>query len=237
MKNWFYRYGFENNPFDLAPDKDPELIEYQDIIDDLVYRIESSSMVFIEAAQGMGKTALLVQLIRRFEGHGRVIYYDCFELRKKVEIDELMKNSYGVVGRLFGKIPTGMIVLLDNANSLSRENAERIKFYFDQNYIRSVVFTGTSFKNADLPDSIKDRIGMHVISLRPLSEFGAIELVSARLGEQSLLVSDEAVKFIFSKSNKNTATFLNLCGKVFSSLLPKDGAITLEDAKKVLRHG
>lgn len=236
MKNWYTKYGFRENPFLSDPEFDEELVEYPDAINELTYRIESGSMAFVEGDEGMGKTAVLVQIIKKFEGKGRVIYYDCAEFKKKVEIDMLMKNRYGLFGRLFNVVPTNMIILLDNVDALSRENAERIKYYFDQNNIRSVVFTGKSFKQADLPQSIKDRIGIHVISLQPLSDYGAVELVSKRLGEHNSLISDEATKFIFNKAGRNTKDFLELSARVFASLMPQKHSITLEDAKKVLRH-
>ena|SRR3989338_2163783 len=236
MKTWYLKSGFDENPFDTDPEVDEDLVEYQDIIEDLIYRVEASSMVFIEAPAGMGKTAAMVQLIKAFEGKGKVIYYDCSELKKKVEIDHLMRNRYGVFGRMFNVVPKEMIVLLDNVSELSRENAERIKYFFDQNYIRSVVFTGENFATANLPKSIKDRIGIHIVRLRPLSDYGAVELVAKRLGEMNSTISDEAVKFIFSKSNRNTKKFLMLSQKVFESLMPRQSMITLEDAKKVLRN-
>ncbi len=236
MRRWFAKYGFESDPFTVEPEADEELIEGQDALSELVYRIESGSMVFLEGSKGMGKTAILVQVIKRFEGKGRVIYYDCSELKKKVEIDMLMRNRYGFMGKLFNIVPSDMIVLLDNIDALSRENAERIKYYFDQNNIRSVVFTGENFARADLPQSIKDRIGIHVVRLQPLSEYGAIELLGRRLGEHNTLISDEATKYVFSRANRNTKKFLELCASLFGKLMPKERSITLEDAKRGLKH-
>ncbi|MEK6968391.1 MAG: hypothetical protein AABX51_07215 [Nanoarchaeota archaeon] len=236
MKNWYRKLGFEHDPFTTNPEADDELVEYQDAINEVAYRIDSGSMAFVEGQAGMGKTALLVQIINRFEGKGRVIYYDCSELKKKVEIDMLMKNRFGFFGRLFNVVPTDMIILLDNVDSLSRANSERIKYYFDQNNIRSVIFAGESFKKSDLPQSIKDRIGIHVITLQPLSDYGAVELVSKRLGEHNAMISDEATKLVFTKASRNTKKFLELCSKLFSSLTSHEHSITLDDARKVLRN-
>ena len=236
MRAWHTKLGFENDPFTVEPEADEELVEYQDVITELAYRIDSGSMTFLEGEEGMGKTAVLVQLIKRYEGKGRVIYYDCSELKKKVEIDKLMKNRFGFFGRLFNVVPSDMIVLLDNVDSLSRENAERIKYYFDQNNIRSVIFTGKSLRSSDLSQSIKDRIGIHVTTLQPLSDYGAVELLSKRLGEHNAIITDEAAKFVFGKAGRNTKKFLELSSWLFSILKPNEHSIKLDDAKKVLRN-
>ena len=100
----------------------------------------------------------------------------------------------------------------------------------------SVIFTGKSLRSSDLSQSIKDRIGIHVTTLQPLSDYGAVELLSKRLGEHNAIITDEAAKFVFGKAGRNTKKFLELSSWLFSILKPNEHSIKLDDAKKVLRN-
>ena len=103
-----------------------------------------------------------------------------------------------------------MILLLDNVNNLSKKNNERIKYYYDQNYLRSVVFTCIRYSRTRFSDSLKDRIGSRIIKLNPLSEGDAIELIRNRIGNSKLL-TDELIIEIFRRSQKNPKKLLENC--------------------------
>lgn len=211
MQYWYERFGYDYDPLSSKPEFGDDLVDADDLIDELIYRIDAGSIIFIEGENGSGKTALLYQMIDKHKGHGRVIYFDCNDLRKNAEIDLLMKNRYGFLGRLLNMVPKNMIVLLDNVQALNFKNAERVKFYFDQNYIKSLIFTGTNYSNSKLTPSIKDRIGTRIIKTRKMSESGAIDLLKIRLGEDQELMPDNIARKIYRLSGGNPKIFLDMC--------------------------
>ena len=214
MQHWHERFGYDDDPLTGESHHGDELVDAEDLIEELFYRIEAGSIIFIEGESGSGKTALLYQAIDRYKGHKRVIYFNCSDLRKTAEIDLLMKKRYGFFGRLFNRIPKDMIVLLDNVQALSFKNAERAKFYFDQNYIKSLVFTGINYNSTKLTPSIKDRIGTRVIKTRKISESGALELLRIRLGEDQKLIPENIARKIYRHSNGNPKKFLDLSSEL-----------------------
>ena len=214
MQHWYERFGYDTDPLTSEPHHGDELVDVEDLTEELFYRIEAGSIIFIEGENGAGKTALLYQAIDRYRGHTKVIYFDSSNLKKTAEIDLLMKNRYGFFGRLFNRIPKDMIVLIDNVQSLSFKNAERVKFYFDQNYIKSLVFTGNNYNSTKLTPSIKDRIGTRIIKTRKISESGALALLRTRLGEDQKLISDNIARKVYRLSNGNPKKFLDLSSQL-----------------------
>ncbi|MBI2133544.1 orc1/cdc6 family replication initiation protein [Candidatus Woesearchaeota archaeon] len=200
---WYNNFDFDEDPF-LSEGK---LFAANDVLDEMKYRVESGSMVFLEGKEGFGKTAVLKCLIDVFGGKGKIIYFDCGRIEKKVNIEDLMKGRYGFFGRMFGVKPKNMMLFLDNANFLSKKNCERIKYYFDNNFIKSVVFTGISYSRAHFSKSVRDRIGGRVIRLKGLSEDQAIGLVRERVPNTDI-ISDDMAKVIFRHSGGNVRKFL-----------------------------
>lgn len=215
MMAWYEDYDFAEDPFTSSSN----LFGLDKVLDEIVYRVESGSMVFVEGKEGSGKSAVLKKLIERFGGRGKVIYFDCGQIERKVNIEGLMTGKYGFFGRLFKKVPKNMILLLDNANRLSRKNCERIKHYFDSNYVKSVVFTGGSYSRAHFSRSLRDRIGGRVIRLRDLTPEQSVEAVRAKAPSVNLL-PDDIIKEAFRLSAHNTKKFLAsvsaLCDKAVS---------------------
>lgn len=206
---WYEKYDFGEDPFA----RNERVYGLDKVLDELVYRVESGSMAFVEGKEGAGKSAVLKQLIKRFGGKGKIIYFDCGQIEKKVNIEKLMTGKYGFFGRVFGIKPGDMILLLDNANFLSRKNCERIKNYFDNNYIRSVVFTGVSYTKARFSKSLRDRIGGRVVKLKQLSPEQALQLVNERAPGIELLGGD-SIKKIYKLSSNNPKKFLENLGLV-----------------------
>lgn len=205
---WWKKIDLSENPFS-APPEDYEPLGLGKTVEEVVYRVESGSIVFIEGGKGFGKTSILKSLIRHFKGKGRVIFVDAAKIERDINIEKLMKERYGFWGRLLGVTPKEMILLVDNVQLLSKKNSERIKFYFDNNNLRSAVFTGDSYRRANIPLSLRERIGRRIIRLSPLSEEEAVEAVRARIG--SRLMSREILKKIYKLSGKNMAKFLQNC--------------------------
>tara|TARA_B100000315_G_C14406678_1_gene509051 strand:- start:140 stop:904 length:765 start_codon:yes stop_codon:yes gene_type:complete len=153
-------------------------------------------------------------LISKFKGKGKVIYFSCNRIDTDLNMEELLKGKYGFWGRLFGLVPSDMIVLLDEAQQLTSVNTERIKYFFDQGNIKSAVFTGTDYEKADLHESIKQRIGEDgLFKINELSEDEVVTLIRNRIGNNKI-VSDEIIQKLW-KETKNPRRMLQKLDKVF----------------------
>ncbi len=169
---------------------------------ELVYRIASSGMLLIEGAKASGKTALLKYAIDNFKGLGKVVYIDVGTFGKRLDITRLLKGR--------GK---GLILLIDNIEYLSQSNNKRIKYFYDQDYIKAVVFTTSDSKVINFTDAIRSRIGRNVMKLKALSKSEVLKIAGDRL-EGDYVVSDKVLGELYKRS-KGLKDFLmnleNLC--------------------------
>lgn len=227
MVEWYEELEFDNNPFN----SETKLVGFEDVVSELNYAVMSGNMIFIEGSNGAGKTKLLKEAIRRFGGHGKVIYVNGRELHTELNVERLLKDRYGVMGRIFNVKPKGMILLLDDVEHISKRNCERIKYYFDQNYLRCVIFASKNYSESGLNDSIRQRI-TKVVNLRELTNYEAVQLVRAKLGKD--LLNDRAIKEVYKLSNKNPKVFLENCEKV-CKIAAKNKELTEEDVKIILQ--
>ena len=206
---WYEEHGYIEDPF--SPKRGAfveQSVNLKEPADELVYNIEAGNMVLVDGPTGTGKTTLLFSAIEKFKGERKVIYFDCS--KDEVDIKKLMQNKYGFIGRLFNLTPKNMVLLLDNFKALSKKDLERVKYDYDTNHIRSLVFAGDG---AELPENIRDRIGNRVIRLKALAVDDAVELVKNRLGSLDFL-PEKIIKKIYAKSKKNAITFLEKCAKI-----------------------
>ncbi|MFH1182176.1 MAG: AAA family ATPase [Candidatus Woesearchaeota archaeon] len=185
-----------------------KLFGFDEVIEELSYRVQAGSMVFVEGRRGSGKTALLKAIIDRFRGKKRVIYIDCNTI-KDLDIEAVMQRRYGLIGRLMGITPKNMVLLADNVQHLSRRNVQRLQYFFDHNYIYSVIFTGESYAKSKLTKSLRDRIGGRVMRVPVLSPGDAIEIAHERFS-----LEDEAIVKKIYKHSKGVADFIDNCIKV-----------------------
>lgn len=227
---WFETRGFFENPFSTEPTT--ELINLGDISKELQYRVGSGSMIFLEGKEGSGKTSLLKQIIQKFRGFGKVIYVDLKKEKKKFNIKKIMQKRYGFFGTLFRMTPRDMILLLDNAEKLSRKNTGFIKYYFDHEYIKSVVFSGEDYKKAKLLRSIKERIGKRVLKVRRLSGDEALQVFRSRINDNTL--PDSLVKKLYKKSD-STKDFLEKCNKLYSYITTNNIKDVTEKTLRMIR--
>ncbi|MDD3175145.1 MAG: hypothetical protein PHU51_01560 [Candidatus Nanoarchaeia archaeon] len=206
---WFESFGYNYSPFTIKPLKEKtSLIGREKELQDALYFLHTGSMVFVQCEKGNGRTRFLKAIIDEFPG--RIIYVDSNKLKKNLDIEELLIRKNGLFGKMFSKLPQEMILLVDNVENLSPVNLERLKFFFDQNNLRSVIFTGDSFKNSNLPDCIKHRIGNKIISLRSLSNDDVKALILERLefeDGQSFFPSDLVIE-VYQKYGNNLKDLL-----------------------------
>ena len=231
---WYEELDFDENPFDTNPVKfSDKLVGIDEIFDELVYRIGAGSMVFVQGRKASGKTALLWNIIRRFRGRGKVIYVDCLELESELNIEELLVRKYGILGNLFKVKPRGMILLLDNVSELSKRNMERVKYFFDEGYLHSVVFTGLDYASVGFSKSLKERIGKRVLTLKELEPFQAVSAIRNRIGSNEI-ISDELLEAVFARSNRNLVTFMENLETLFSKAVEsKKQKIAKEDLRSI----
>ncbi len=226
---WYEEMDFDSNPFE----RETKLVGFEDLLEEMLYAIVSGNMIFIEGETGSGKTKLLKEAIERFGGHGKVIYVNCKKIHKDLNIERLLKDRYGWLATvILNKKPKNMILLLDEVEHLSRKNSERIKYYFDQNYLRAVVFSGNSMDNAGLSDSLRHRIHKKLM-IKNLSDYEAVQLVREKIGNE--LMSDRIIKHIYKISNRNIKTFLDNCEKV-CKVAGKNKDLKEEDVDKIMQE-
>ena len=236
---WYEEYDFDINPFevDALNEEKTQLIGLEEEEKETIYRILSSNMIFVEAGKGKGKTALLRHAIDNFRGHGKVIYVDATKVNKTLNIEKLLIGSNRIRGEMLGKKPKNMILLLDNIESLTKRNWERIKYYFDQNYIKSVVFTGKSFKSVNFPESIKSRIGSRIIKLGSLSSQEALQIIQERLGDDyEAIITDEEIMQLYKLSKGNLKNFIinNFKLAQYKYDMEKSEIMDVEEIKKAM---
>jgi len=222
---WSDELGFESNPFELNPLKtDFNLVGREEEAKEILYRIASGSMSVIEGKVGVGKTSVLKHAIDNFKGEGKVIYVDGNILNKRLNVNELIKKK-----------PKGMILLLDNVQNLSKKNNVRIKYYYDEDYIKSIVFTTTDYGLVKFTDSIKGRIGNNIIKLKDLTQSNSLEIVKNRLSNKDIL-PDSVLKELFKQSS-NIKEFLRNCDSICSYIVEngKEKAEP-EDIKKIRKE-
>jgi len=130
------------------------------------------------------------------------------------------------LGKLFKKRPKGMIILMDDVEVLSEKNLERIKYFYDQNYISSIVFTGRDFNKISLSDSLKERINAKII-LKNFTEEDAIEMIQIRFGENEVLKTDQ-IKLIY-KNSSDPKDFLNKCEEICKLASEEDNKEVTKD--------
>jgi len=179
VREWYRKKGFRKNPLHIEPKfKDP-FFGHEILLEEISYRIESSNMIFIEGK--IGKTSLLLKIIEKYKGKGRVAYVDCEKVKDEPNIRVLLANGKKSLLKRRENLPKNMIILLDNVSNLSESSAEKIKYYFDQGNIQSIIMTGENYAATEIPGSIKHRIGSRVYQLRELTKDENVDIVMERL--------------------------------------------------------
>lgn len=219
---WYKEFHFRKNPFSVDTLNTKFDIIGRDVeCEEVIYRIASSSMLLIEGKYGVGKTTLLKHAIDNFKGKGKVIYIDARKLNKRLDI-----------AKLIHKKPKGMILLLDNVQYLSKKNNDKIKYYFDQDRIKSVVFTTTAYSDVNFVDSIKDRIGTNIIKLRPLNQSTTLEIAKERLNPIDIM-PEVVLKKIYDNTS-NIKDFIRMCNTLGEYLANEGKEIaSLYDLKRI----
>lgn len=218
---WYTDYGYNKNPFvyDALRASD-DLINYEKERDNLLYWVESGNMALIQGPAASGKTRLAKEIVRTFGGKGKVVYVDGEKKSKHLDIAHLLIRSQNTGRKLFNRMPKDMILVLDNAKALSNNAYKRLQYYFDQDYLKSIVFITRNKEELDLPVSVGDRIGDRIIETKPLSKKKAFYLVNERLGYDPLF--SEKILEEIQKKSKGLVELLENCEKVGEYMARRD---------------
>ncbi|MBU2638364.1 MAG: AAA family ATPase [Nanoarchaeota archaeon] len=228
MAEWYSKIGFDGDPFS----RDSGFEGHDELVDEVFYAIHSGNMVFIIGESGSGKTKILHEVIKRFGGKKRIIYLNCRHMQHEVNVEKVLQGRYGFFGKLFGIKPQNMILLLDEVEQLSPKNCERIKYYFDQNHLSSVIFTGKEFSAETMSPSIAQRISK-VMKISPLSDYEAVRIIRDKIGDKFL--SDRVIKSLYQLSGRNTGRLIQNCKTVMLEMAEnKKDDISEEDLQKIL---
>ncbi|MFH1972002.1 MAG: hypothetical protein ABIJ18_00830 [archaeon] len=230
---WFRELGFFNNPFSIKPaffsDK---VIGYESLIDEVSYGILNKRMVFLEGEYGEGKTTILKRIINDFGGKKQVIYYSCNRIEARLNVKKLLNERYGFWGKLFDLKPKDMILLLDEAQELGPKDYEKLYSYYQEGFIKSIVFVGKEFNQRNINKNIKSIT--EVIRLRKLSDDEAVKIIRRRIGSLPLL-TDSVIKIVYGYSDKNIRKLLKNCESLCKHAVERgETRITDEVIKEVL---
>lgn len=206
---WYRQLGFHNNPFSIKPASYfDDLMGYDTIIRKVNNSIATRKVVFVEGEYGQGKSSLLKHIINRFGGQGKIIYFSCNRIEHSLNIEKLLKGRYGFLGNWFNLKPKNMILLLDEAQWLTKDDYSRLVKYYRSGYFSSIVFVATAFNPMTFPDGFNGIL--QNVKIGEISEADAVTVVRKRVGKLPLL-SDDIIKDVFSRTGKNMRLLLKSC--------------------------
>lgn len=195
-----------------------ELIKHSEKAQDVVEWVESGSMILIQGPRKSGKTRLAMEVVENFRGKGRVIYIDLDKYNKELDIGHVLIGNQPFQRKLFNKMPKGFILIVDNAHDLGNDFYKRLQYFYDQDYLQSVLLIKKTEGELELPKSILDRIGNKIIELEELKKEDYLKIASNRLGN---FFSKSHLKQIWQRS-EDFSTFLSNCEKVASEFIEED---------------
>ncbi len=206
---WYRKVGFYSNPFSIKPAAfHDEIIgqNFRKIMD----KVDDGGFVFVKGDYGTGKTSVLKRIINRYRGKGKLIYIN-LEFLDEVKVKELLKKRAGFLQKITGALPRDTILLIDEAQFIKTNTSEDIYPFFDEGFIKSVVFVGTNLNKKSFSANVEKNLRGNIVSLKTLTIQDAVKLVRKRIG--SVLLSDKIIAEIFSHS-KNPRIFLENCEDV-----------------------
>ena len=209
---WYVGHGFRHNPFSIKPAIiHDRLIGQVETLEEVNSIVKDGGMCLIEGAFGVGKTTFLKSVIRRFAGKRKVLYFSCNRLLGRLNLDKLLHERLGVVGKLLKIKSKNMILLLDEAENLAPADFEGVAKYLKKGYFRSVVFVTHDRKHIRASKSVMKDIP--VFPLGSLTKEEAVDLVRSRIGNLSI-ISDNIIGKIYDITPHSSRMFLKNCEDV-----------------------
>jgi vacuolar-type H+-ATPase catalytic subunit A/Vma1 len=209
---WYVDHGYRHNPFSIKPaiihDK---LIGQVQTLEEVNMIVKKGGVCLIEGAFGVGKTTFLKSVIRRFAGKRKVLYFSCNRLLGRLNLDKLLHERFGVVGKLLKIKSKNMILLLDEAENLAAADFAAVEKYHKKGYFRSVVFVPYDRKHIRASKRLMRNIP--VFPLGSLTKEEAVDLIRSRIGDLSI-ISDNIIGQIYDITPCSSRMFLKNCEDV-----------------------
>lgn len=206
---WYRRMGFAENPFSIKPGiYSDSVYGYPNVIGEVAKGILAGKMQFVMGNYGNGKSTMLKYLLRKFGGQGKLAYFSCNRLEDRLDVKRILNGRYGFMGKLLDLKPKNMILLLDEAQNLSKEDFNNILRYFDSGNLKSVLFVAKEPINNFMPERMQRAVTVHM--LESVSDSDAVAIVRKRIGSIGIM-SDEVIKQVFCKSGYNVRVLLKNC--------------------------
>ncbi len=224
---WYRKLGFAENPFSIKPAIYTDgLYGYPQIIPEVVKSIESGKIAFVRGEYGNGKSTLLKHLLRKFGGRGKLAYFSCNRLEHALDVKRILNGRYGFLGKLLDIKPKGMILLMDEAQFLAKQDFNSLMQYYDSGHIKSIVFVAKEQLIESMPERMQ-RI-TSLFTFGEVAQDDAVSIIRKRVGKLPLL-PDNIIKEVFARSDNNIRIFLKNCDMLCRYAVNRGmDAVTLE---------
>lgn len=233
-KLWYEALGFYHNPFSIKPAAfHSEVIGYD--VEDVFSKIEAGSVAFVKGKMGVGKTTMLKHILGRFGGKGKVIYCTCNSSDKALSFRKLLIGT-SFFNRLASSPAKNMILLVDEAQDIKKQETAQILRFFKKGNFKSVVFFGTDYRAEKFVPELHSLLRENMKALARLKSESAIELVRKRIGDLDM-VSDDTIRKVFRLSAYNPRKLLENCEDLFKYAVDTGSKkITAEHIKAVVKE-
>ncbi|MBL7170073.1 MAG: AAA family ATPase [Candidatus Aenigmarchaeota archaeon] len=235
MDTWYNQLGFYNNPLNIKPAAyHDEILGSNGVIDEVLDKVRSGSILFIDGDYGTGKTTILRKIINEFGGKKKVVYYSCNRSENGLDVERLIKGGRGFFGELFGVEPKNMVLLLDEVQDLNKEDCEALHVSFDNKSFKSIVLVSKDFRKVNFGNGLKGLIGKNIIKMKKFNGEEAVDFIRKRIGNLKIL-SDEIIKSLNKKADGNPRKLLKDCEEVCKYAVENfEDEVNGEIVKKVL---
>jgi len=230
-KTWYESLSYKENPFSSKPTQryviKGNLVSKKTIFS----AVEESHIGLIYGKYGAGKTTLLKQIIKKFGGQKKVVYFSCNRLNRSLDIDKLLYERFGLITKILRIKSKQMILLLDEAQHLSEDDFATLRNYYDKKYLKSIVLV--SHDKMSVPDSFcSDLVEVEIVSPDVKN---AISIIRQRIGDHPLF-SDEVIAAIYEYDSRMRA-FLKNCDTFIRRMIEKKRKTArVSDVKRVLKR-
>lgn len=205
---WYKKLGFHNNPFSIKPAAfSDEMVAYD--LDYIFDKVENSEMLFVEGQYGTGKTTILKNVINKFHGKNKIIYFS-FNSGRIFNLPMLLDGANSFLRKLSGIKVRNIILLLDEVHMMNKTDASNVLKYYQSGVIQSVVFVSHQYDIVNFPDDIKLYLADNVVRTVALNQSEAIKLIKERIGDINLF-TNKILTNIFDLADKNPRRYLAFC--------------------------
>jgi type II secretory pathway predicted ATPase ExeA len=207
---WYEKFGWTTDPFSMRPSEN--LVALDKEKNTLLNFLHSGTIALITGPTGAGKTSLLLWVEKQLiKTQFTSIAMNCVEDCSKETILRKIKSCRRIQEKiLFKKYPRNAILLLDEAQNLSRDAAEELKLLWDSKKIHSIALTSIESNLSNVTGSFTDRFRGQVIAIPSLSSSNVRSLIKQRVGEKNPFDS-AALSAIVERSHKIPRRVLELC--------------------------